>query len=85
MRLTRLLKSRGHCNAIQALQCPEISAETRRYFFIFLGALLVDLVIHKQADIRAREGMGSDRDREIQLRLCSLNECNPSKPRLLHH
>ena len=79
MRLTRLLKSRGHCNAIQALQCPEISAETRRYFFICLGALLVDLVIHKQADIRAREGMGSDRDREIQLRLCSLNECNPSK------
>ena len=38
LRLTRLLKSRGHCNAIQALQCPEISAETRRYF-LCLGAL----------------------------------------------
>ena len=38
LRLTRLLKSRGHCNAFQALQCPEISAETRRYFFICLGA-----------------------------------------------
>lgn len=52
MRLTRLLKSRGHCNALKALQCPEISAGFRRLFFICLGALLVDLVIHKQADIQ---------------------------------
>lgn len=49
--------------------------------FLFTTArnLALNYLKHKRADIRAREGMRSDRDREIQLRLCSLNECNPSK------
>lgn len=49
------------------------------FLFTTVRNLALNYLKHKQADIRAREGMGSDRDREIQLRLCSLNECNPSK------
>lgn len=49
------------------------------FLFTTVRNLALNYLKHKQADIRAREGMGSDRDREIQLRLSSLNECNPSK------
>lgn len=49
------------------------------FLFTTVRNLALNYLKHKQADIRAREGMGSDHDREIQLRLCSLNECNPSK------
>lgn len=49
------------------------------FLFTTVRNLALNYLKHKQADIRAREGMGSDRDREIQLRLCSRNECNPSK------
>ena len=49
------------------------------FLFTTVRNLALNYLKHKQADIRAREGMGSDRDREIQLRLCSLNECDPSK------
>ena len=49
------------------------------FLFTTVRNLALNYLKHKQADIRAREGMASDRDREIQLRLCSLNECNPSK------
>lgn len=49
------------------------------FLFTTVRNLALNYLKHKQADIRAREGMGSDHDREIQLRLCSLNECDPSK------
>lgn len=49
------------------------------FLFTTVRNLAFNYLKHKQADIRAREGMGSDHDREIQLRLCSLNECDPSK------
>lgn len=49
------------------------------FLFTTVRNLALNYLKHKQADIRTREGMGSDHDREIQLRLCSLNECNPSK------
>ena len=49
------------------------------FLFATVRNLALNYLKHKQADIRAREGMGSDRDREIQLRLSSLSECDPSK------
>lgn len=48
------------------------------FLFTTIRNLALNYLKHKQADIRAREGMGSDRDRELQLRLNSLNECAPS-------
>lgn len=44
------------------------------FLFATVRNLALNYLKHKQADIRAREGMGSDRDREIQLRLSSLSE-----------
>lgn len=49
------------------------------FLFTTVRNLALNYLKHKQVDIRAREGMGSDHDREIQLRLCSLNECDPSE------
>lgn len=43
----------------------------------FLFTTVRNLALNYLKDIRAREGMGSDRDREIQLWLSSLNECDP--------
>ena len=47
--------------------------------FTTVRNLALNYLKHKQADIRAREGMGSDRDRDIPLRLRSLNHPHPSK------
>lgn len=49
------------------------------FLFATVRNLALNYLKHRQAEIRAREGIGSDHDREIQLRLSSLNECDPSR------
>lgn len=52
---------------------------TAGFLFAATRNIALNYLRHKQADIRTREGINSDRDREIELRICSLRECDPDR------
>lgn len=49
------------------------------FLFSTIRNLSLNYLKHKQVEIRAKEGTNSEHDREIQLRIISLQECVPEK------
>lgn len=49
------------------------------FLFATIRNLSLNYLKHKQVEIRAKEGLNSEREREIQLRISSLQECIPER------